>query len=224
MAECIYLMVIPDLKEKLDGYAVEREIVKIGWLRRFRDLGDLERRRATLSAPSDWGVFFGVRYALWMPDGIGKRAEGLLHHAFDSRKVLIEHPRGKVGQEFFDLDPEEAKSAFQLLLIQGASEIYDAEDYIEMVEDWDDDEGSVNEDPAGFLRRSDIPIGAKLTFVSDPTETCIVTAQNPLRVKYGRNNRLSLTALTKRLTGFISVSGPLYWMYNGVRVSELPNR
>ncbi len=221
MAQCVYVMVIPEWKEGLEGYAVEREIVKIGYLRKFRHLGDLERARGNYSRK--WGAFFGVRYAVRLPDDLGRKAESLLHFAFDSRRVYVEDLTGGVGREFFDLDPEEAKSALELLLVRNGREAYDAEDYLDDDDDEDDDDDDDDGGPQGFFRRSDIPIGGKLTFVNDPSKTAIVTGQRPLRVRYGNKNNLSLTALTKRLTGFASVSGPLYWMYNGVRVSELPD-
>ena len=224
MAQCVYVMVIPEWKEGLDGYEVEREIVKIGYLRKFRDLESLERARSNYSRK--WRASFGVRYAVRLPENLGKKAESLLHYAFESRRVYVENLTGEIGREFFDLDPEEAKSALELLLIRGGREVYDAEDYLDDDEDWDDDDGDDGDDddgPRGFFRRSDIPIGAKLTFVNDPSKTCIVTGQRPLRVRYGQNSNLSLTALTKRLTGYANVSGPMYWKYNGVLVSELPN-
>ena len=64
-------------------------------------------------------------------------------------------------------------------------------------------------------KKSDIPIGATLTFVRGK-RTCTVAEQGPLKVWYG-NNKLprSLTYVTKQITKYNNVAGPRYWRYRG---------
>ena len=216
MAEAVYVMVIPEWSEGLEE--IERGIVKFGHL---KDPENLEQRRNNLSR--QYGSEFVPVYAVSVPDAVA--VERLLRTSFVSRNIRVMSQDGAIGREFFDLDPGEAVSALKLLLIRNTREVklppfaqVKASNNRGIVS------GRESKPERRLRKRSDIPVGAQLTFVPDPEITCRVAQQNPLRVHYGRSRNLrSLTDVTKEITTYDSVSGPLYWEYYGIRVSELPN-
>ena len=99
---------------RLRGYEVKNHLVKIGHTGK-----DVENYvRNTLK--NQYGVEFVLLHALWVsPD-----AETLLHRVFFSQRVPIRDPStGRESREFFDLQEEQFKAAFDLLRLIGGREI-----------------------------------------------------------------------------------------------------
>ena len=67
-----------------------------------------------------------------------------------------------------------------------------------------------------------IPIGATLEYINDPSITCIVI--NDRKIQY-QNKEMYLTGLAKILLGKRrGICGPRYFMYNGERLDEIRHR
>ena len=228
MAGCVYVMVVPEWRKVIGRrkIMVERALVKIGHV---DEPENLESRRISLQ--SEYRTEF--RRESWMEvPGFNRElekanylvVENQLHEEFASQRVprIRNRQRGE-AREFFDIDVKKAVSALKKTSsrFRGAHEIKRSSA-----------KGNANKrqsqvhkpkSSATVRNRSDIPEGALLTFVRDQRITCtvVIPGKQPV-VKYkNERKRRTLTDLTKKLTGYDSVSGPEYWLYRGILVSRL---
>jgi hypothetical protein len=142
--------------------------------------------------------------------------ERRLHDAFDDHRV-------RQRREFFRIAPERIKSALELAAIKDATP---REDVVEDIED----EAALNKarawrSPFNF-RMVDIPPGSTLTFVKDPTITCIVSDHRYIEFE-GEKTSLSGSALKiVRRMGYDwkQIAGPTYWEYEGETLDERRRR
>ena len=141
------------------------------------------------------------------------KVEKLLHQSFDKYRV-------RKNREFFELLPENAKSALQLA---NGKEVTPDHDIVET----QDDQRALNKARSQRERFKfsllNIDPGTLLTFAKDVEITCEVIDDRQVRF---RGEEMSLTAsalIVIHEMGFewSKISGPAYWQYNGVSLYDL---
>ena len=141
------------------------------------------------------------------------KVEKLLHQSFDKYRV-------RKNREFFDLLPENAKSALQ---IANGKEVTPDHDIVDTL----DDQIALNKARSQRERFKfsllNIDPGTILTFAKDIEITCEVVDDRMVKFR-GEMTSLSASALIViNEMGFdwTKISGPAYWQYNGVSLYEL---
>ena len=141
------------------------------------------------------------------------KVEKLLHQSFDKYRV-------RKNREFFELLPENAKSALQLA---NGKEVTPDHDIVETP----DDQRALNKARSQRERFKfsllNIDPGTLLTFAKDVEITCEVINDRKVRFR-GEETSLSASALIViNEMGFdwTKISGPAYWKYNGVSLYDL---
>lgn len=141
------------------------------------------------------------------------KVEKLLHQSFDKYRV-------RKNREFFELLPENAKSALQLA---NGKEVTPDHDIVETP----DDQRALNKARSQRERFKfsllNIDPGTLLTFAKDVEITCEVINDRKVRFR-GEETSLSASALIViNEMGFdwTKISGPAYWQYNGVSLYDL---
>ncbi len=197
MSETIYILtnqVIPDL-------------IKIG------RTNNLERRVKELSSHSGIPVPFEVYYACVVGDSV--KVENKVQHAFGDHRI---NPK----REFFRINPERVVSILQLVEEENVTP---GNDFVENQEEQRSLDKERNRNPRSRFTFSsvDIPVGSILHFVRDENVTAKVvddqkvdfedevtslsgSAGKLLTRDHGRNSK--------------TISGPLYWLYEGETLSE----
>ena len=141
------------------------------------------------------------------------KVEKLIHQSFDKYRV-------RKNREFFELLPENAKSALQLA---NGKEVTPDHDIVET----QDDQRALNKARSQRERFKfsllNIDPGTLLTFAKDVEITCEVIDDRQVRF---RGEEMSLTAsalIVIHEMGFewSKISGPAYWQYNGVSLYDL---
>ena len=141
------------------------------------------------------------------------KVEKLLHQSFDKYRV-------RKNREFFELLPENAKSALQLA---NGKEVTPDHDIVET----QDDQRALNKARSQRERFKfsllNIAPETLLTFAKDVEITCQVIDDRLVRF---RGEEMSLTAsalIVIHEMGFewSKISGPAYWQYNGVSLYDL---
>ena len=74
----------------------------------------------------------------------------------------------------------------------------------------------VRRPPVNFAK-CNIPVGAELVFIDDPS--VVVTVVNERKVQY-KNEITSLSAISDSIKGY-STPGPSFFTYNGKKVSDI---
>ena len=69
-----------------------------------------------------------------------------------------------------------------------------------------------------FAAKCNIPVGAELVFIEDPTVKVIVESER--KVSYN-NEITSLSAVAGRIKGVKAIAGPSYFTYNGKLVCDI---
>ena len=72
--------------------------------------------------------------------------------------------------------------------------------------------------PAVNFAKCNIPVGAELVFIEDPTVKVIVESER--KVSYN-NEITSLSAVAGRIKGVKAIAGPSYFTYNGKLVCDI---
>ena len=184
----IYIMTNPALKD----------MVKIGFAT------DVETRRKQLSTtalPYEYET-----YATY--DTSGNLEDKKLHKMIDNLNPDL---RVSSNREFFVLSPQEA---FELL--EAIATISGTKDKLKKVKVPDAKKQKVRRPPVNFAK-CNIPIGAELAFIEDPS--IVVTVVSERKVQYN-NEITSLSAISDSIKGY-STPGPAFFTYNGKRVSEI---
>ena len=185
----IYIMTNPCLKG----------MVKIGYAK------DVEVRRKQLSTtalPYDYEI-----YAMY--ETPGNLEDKKLHNLIDG---LNDGLRVTRNREFYEMSPEDAYD-----LLAAIAAISGTQDKLRKVKQSVADDQQKSKRPAVNFLKCNIPIGAELVFVDDPSIRVIV--ENERKVLY-RGMLTSLSAIAKDIKGY-SVAGPALFTYNGKLVSEI---
>lgn len=189
MAEGIIYILI---NEAMPGYT------KIG---KTENLRDRIRQLDSTGVPLPFECFYAAKVSDM------DFTETKMHGSFEDRRV-------RKRREFFQVDPEQARSALE---IAGGEEVTPLDDIVEDT----DDQTALNK---ARQRRSafnftmvGIDPGTVLTSVSDPTLTCTVVDNR--RVEF-EGEEISLTAAAleiavRRGGTRTAIQGPRYWEYNG---------
>lgn len=184
--------------------------VKIG-LTRQNDVGERVRQLDNTSIP----VPFECYYAAHVPDCA--KLERTLHFVFGEK-------RARKSREFFTIDPDLAKAIIDLVA-ESPLKVSDAEQAIEPAERREIETLRDRREVRTFTSLN-VPMGAILTFAKDTNITCTVV--KPRKVSF-RDQEMSpsaaaLTVIHEMGYDWPKVSGMDYWLYEGVRLSELGNR
>ncbi len=187
----IYIMTNPCLKD----------MVKIGYAT------DVESRRKQLSTtalPYEYEI-----YATY--ETSGKLEDKKLHKLIDN---LNSDLRVSKNREFFVMTAEDAYE-----LLESIATISGTQDKLEKKKVALSAAGiSKTKKPPVNFAKCNIPVGAELVYIEDPSVRVIVVTER--KVQY--NNELtSLSAIVQNLKGIQSAAGPSYFTYNGEIVSDI---
>ena len=154
---------------------------------------------------------FECYYAAKVDDS--KKVEKLLHQSFDKYRV-------RSNREFFELLPENAKSALQLA---NGKEVTPDHDIVETSEDQRALNNARSKRERFRFSLLNIPPGTILTFAKDSEIICEVIDDR--LVKF-RDEEMSLTASALIIIhemgyDWSKISGPAFWQYNGVSLYDM---
>lgn len=184
----IYIMTNPALKD----------MVKIGFAT------DVETRRKQLSTtalPYEYEV-----YATY--ETSGNLEDKKLHKMIDNLNPDL---RVSSNREFFVMSPQDAYE-----LLEAIATISGTKDKLKKVKIADAKKQKVRRPPVNFAK-CNIPVGAELVFIDDPS--VVVTVVNERKVQY-KNEITSLSAISDSIKGY-STPGPSFFTYNGKKVSDI---
>ena len=184
----IYIMTNPALKD----------MVKIGFAT------DVETRRKQLSTtalPYEYEV-----YATY--ETSGNLEDKKLHKMIDNLNPDL---RVSSNREFFVMSPQDAYE-----LLEAIATISGTKDKLKKVKIADAKKQKVRRPPVNFAK-CNIPVGAELVFIEDPS--VVVTVVNERKVQY-KNEITSLSAISDSIKGY-STPGPSFFTYNGKKVSDI---
>ena len=154
---------------------------------------------------------FECYYAAKVDDS--KKVEKLLHQSFDKYRV-------RSNREFFELFPENAKSALQLA---NGKEVTPDHDIVETSEDQRALNNARKERERFRFSLLNIAQGTILTFAKDSEITCEVIDDRLIKF---RDKEMSLTASALIIIhelgyDWSKISGPAFWQYNGVSLYDM---
>ena len=184
----IYIMTNPAL----------RDMVKIGYAT------DVESRRKQLSTtalPYEYEI-----YATY--ETTGRLEDKKLHKMIDNLNPDL---RISKNREFFVLSPEDAYE-----LLESIATISGTADKLKKVKKESSKRQRTKRPPVNFTK-CNIPVGAELVFIEDPTVIAIVV--NERKVEYN-NEITSLSAISDKIKGY-STSGPSFFTYKGKTISQI---
>ena len=184
----IYIMTNPCLQN----------MVKIGYA---TDVEERRKQLSTTALPYDYEI-----YATY--ETPGKLEDKKLHKLIDNLNPDL---RVSKNREFFVMSPEDA---FDLL--EAIAMISGSQDRLHKRNATTPTEQRAKK-PAVNFQKCNIPIGAELVFMDDPTVR--VTVVSDRKVQYN-NEITSLSAVAKSIKGY-SVAGPSFFTYNGKLVAEI---
>lgn len=184
----IYIMTNPCLKD----------MVKIGFAT------DVEARRRSLSTsalPYEYEV-----YATY--ETRGNIEDKKLHKMIDNLNPDL---RVSKNREFFIMTPEDAYE-----LLESIATISGTLDKLKRVKSTDVPTQIVRKPPVSFSK-CNIPIGAELVFIEDPS--LVVTVVSDHKVQYN-DEITSLSAITKSIKGY-PTAGPAFFTYQGRKITDI---
>tara|TARA_Y100000813_G_C24076811_1_gene311437 strand:- start:192 stop:791 length:600 start_codon:yes stop_codon:yes gene_type:complete len=154
---------------------------------------------------------FECYYAVEVNDS--KKVEKLLHQSFDKYRV-------RSNREFFELLPENAKSALQLV---NGKEVTPDHDIVESSEDQRALDNARSKRERFKFSLLNIEPGTILTFAKDEEITCEVVDDRLIRF---RDEEMSLTASALIIIHemgyeWSKISGPAFWQHNGVSLYDM---
>lgn len=187
----IYIMTNPAL----------HDMVKIGYST------DVEKRRKDLSTtalPYDYEI-----YATYETEG--KLEDKKLHSLIDKLNPEL---RVSANREFYIMSPEDAYELLEAIAyINGSLD--------KLVKYKEDNVISATKRPPINFTKCNIPIGAELIYIEDPTVKVIVVSDR--KVLYN-NIETSLSSLVQEIKGMKhKPQGTVYFTYNGKSLIEIAN-
>lgn len=185
----IYIMTNPCLQN----------MVKIGYA---TDVEERRKQLSTTALPYDYEI-----YATY--ETPGKLEDKKLHKLIDNLNPDL---RVSKNREFFVMSPEDAYDLLEAIaMISGSQERLHKKNASHVSPEQKAKKPAVN------FQKCNIPIGAELVFMDDPTVKVIVVSDR--KVQYN-NEITSLSAVAKSIKGY-SVAGPSCFTYNGKMVAEI---
>lgn len=185
----IYIMTNPCLQN----------MVKIGYA---TDVEERRKQLSTTALPYDYEI-----YATY--ETPGKLEDKKLHKLIDNLNPDLRVSRNR---EFFVMSPEDAYDLLEAIaMISGSQDRLHKRNATNITTEQKAKKPAVN------FQKCNIPIGAELVFMDDPTVR--VTVVSDRKVQYN-NEITSLSAVAKSIKGY-SVAGPSFFTYNGKLVAEI---
>lgn len=174
-------------------------MVKIGYA---TDVEERRKQLSTTALPYEYDI-----YAVY--ETPGHLEDKKLHKLIDKLNPDL---RVSKNREFFVMSPEDAYELLEAIaMISGSLNKLKKEKT----------SGAVSEarvkKPAINFQKCNIPVGAELVFVDDPTIKVVVVSER--KVQYN-DEITSLSAIASSKKGY-SVAGPLYFTYNGKLVVDI---
>lgn len=185
----IYIMTNPCLQN----------MVKIGYA---TDVEERRKQLSTTALPYDYEV-----YATY--ETPGKLEDKKLHKLIDGLNPDL---RVSKNREFFIMSPEDA-----YYLLEAIAMISGSQDKLQKMHTVGMSAVQKPKKPAVNFAKCNIPIGAELVFVDDPSVR--VTVAGERKVQY-HDELTSLSAVAKGIKGY-SVAGPSCFTYNGKLVCDI---
>ena len=176
-------------------------------------IGKTTNLRQRLSSLDSTGVPlpFECYYAVEVDDM--SKVEKLLHHSFDKYRV-------RKNREFFELLPENAKSALQLT---NGKDVTPKNDIVESADDQKALDKARNKRKRFSFDLLNIEPGSILTFSKDESQICEVI--NDRLVKF-RGEEMTLSGSALKIINemdydWSQIHGPAYWEFNGQSLHQL---
>lgn len=187
----IYIMTNPCLKD----------MVKIGYA---TNVEERRKQLSTTALPYEYEI-----YATY--ETSGKLEDKKLHKLIDNLNPDL---RVSKNREFFVMSAEDAYE-----LLESIATISGSQDKLKRVANISSKQNDEarKKKPAVNFAKCNIPVGAELVFIEDPTVKVIVESER--KVSYN-NEITSLSAVAGRIKGY-SVSGPQFFSYNGKLVCDI---
>lgn len=187
----IYIMTNPCLKD----------MVKIGYA---TNVEERRKQLSTTALPYEYEI-----YATY--ETSGKLEDKKLHKLIDNLNPDL---RVSKNREFFVMSAEDAYE-----LLESIATISGSQDKLKRVANVSSklNTETKKKKPAVNFAKCNIPVGAELVFIEDPTVKVIVESER--KVSYN-NEITSLSAIVGKIKGY-PVSGPQFFTYNGITVCDI---
>lgn len=186
----IYIMTNPCL----------HDMVKIGYA---TDVEERRKQLSTTALPYEYEV-----YATY--ETSGKLEDKKLHKLIDNLNPDL---RVSKNREFFLMSAEDAYE-----LLEAIATISGSQDKLKKAKAGMVSAAKRTPRPAINFAKCNIPVGAELVFVEDPTVKVIVESER--KVLYN-NEITSLSAVVCKIKGVKAIQGSLYFTYNGKLITEI---
>lgn len=188
----IYIMTNPCLKD----------MVKIGYA---TNVEERRKQLSTTALPYEYEI-----YATY--ETSGKLEDKKLHKLIDNLNPDL---RVSKNREFFVMSAEEAYDLLEAIAtISGSQDKLKREKILTNKMNAE----SRKKKPAVNFAKCNIPIGAELVFIEDPTVK--VTVESDRKVSYN-DEITSLSAVAGRIKGVKAIAGPSYFTYKGKLVCDI---
>ena len=185
----IYIMTNPCLKD----------MVKIGYA---TNVEERRKQLSTTALPYEYEI-----YATY--ETSGKLEDKKLHKLIDNLNPDL---RVSKNREFFVMSAEDAYE-----LLDSIATISGSQDKLQRKVNKSNADAKKKK-PAVNFAKCNIPIGAELIFIEDPTVKVIVESER--KVSYN-NEITSLSAIAGKIKGIKAIAGPSYFTYNGKLVCDI---
>lgn len=185
----IYIMTNPCL----------HNMVKIGYA---TDVEERRKQLSTTALPYDYEI-----YATY--ETSGKLEDKKLHKLIDNLNPDL---RVSKNREFFVMAPQDAYD-----LLEAIAMISGSQDKLHKRTNSNVSVEQKAKKPAVNFQKCNIPVGAELVFLDDPSVKVIVVSDR--KVQYN-NEITSLSAIAKKIKGY-SVAGPSCFSYEGKIIAEI---
>ena len=186
----IYIMTNPCLQN----------MVKIGYA---RDVEERRKQLSTTALPYEYEI-----YAVY--ETPGKLEDKKLHKLIDNLNPDL---RVSKNREFFVMAPEDAYD-----LLEAIAMISGSQDRLKKIKvTTPGSMGQKAKKPAVNFQKCNIPIGAELVYLGDPSVKVTVVSER--KVQYN-NEITSLSAVASSMKGY-SAAGPSCFTYNGKLVADI---
>lgn len=185
----IYIMTNPCLKD----------MVKIGYA---TNVEERRKQLSTTALPYEYEI-----YATY--ETSGKLEDKKLHKLIDNLNPDL---RVSKNREFFVMSAEDAYE-----LLESIATISGSQDKLQRKAN-KSNANAKKKKPAVNFAKCNIPVGAELVFIEDPTVKVIVESER--KVSYN-NEITSLSAVAGKIKGIKAIAGPSYFTYNGKLVCDI---
>ena len=184
------------------------EYIKIG---QTDNLSNRMRQLFNTSVPVPFTCFYAARVA------DASQLEKTLFEAFGDKRV-------NQRREFFAADPNRVASVIKLMAIEDVTAQADKSSDRDDIDSISRATAMVERAQRFNFRMLDIPVGAELEFVKDPSIVCKVFQQRPPRVEFNGEEMSLSEASQKVMESPWRLQGTQYWKYEDETLQERRER